>query len=236
MKKALLVLMAGIIATTNSFAQNGFYLSPSVGIGMGNGDFSREDNSFNRVTHPATFVYHGKLIIGYEFNNWRLQTGIQYFNSKYKIKGALFSSDFDPTGNATSANSVIQNSYKHIGIPLQLGYVLGSDRKLSVVPYVGIIAAYNFRNFTDQVSVSGAAIQKRKWEADVFNPNFNGMSIWGTAAVHLEYKLSKRISIIAGPSSQYMISNFRNNPSGTVYQSTQHNYTLSLDAGVKIKL
>lgn len=235
MKKTLFLATAVLLAIP-AFAQNGFYLSTTVGTGMSNVKqgytFINENGSF--VKQTGIMNYNAKIGVGYQFKNWRFQTGLQYGTSGYKLKGSLFSADFDPITPYQQGASEYQLTYNHIGIPVQVGYVILPERKLSIVPQIGIFTSYNLGAHSSMVSQGEQ--KEHTWSKESFEGQYKRVSIWGTAAIQLEYKLSKRISLIGGPSVQYMINNFNYSPNPSFFKSEQRNYAINFDLGVNIKL
>ena len=235
MKKALF-LAGAITLAAPAFAQNGFYLSPSIGVGIGNVkmDLVYTNQNGNTITQSSILSYNAKIGIGYKYKNWRFQTGLQYFTTGYKLNGLLFSSQFDPNNPTIIGTGSSQLIYNHFGVPLQIGYTIWPGKKLSIVPYIGVLTSYNL-GVKSKVN-EGEKETVNKWPKESFENIYNRFSVWGTTALQLEYKVNKRISILGGPSMQYTISNFNHNPSGVIYKSTQRNYNINFDLGVNINL
>jgi hypothetical protein len=235
MKKLLFLASIGLISCP-AFSQNGLYISSSVGAGISNTKNDIEFTNGNSISKVGIPSYEANVNVGYQFKHWRLQTGLQYSTSGYKLKGLLFSSEFDPLDPNPNpvGNSTYQITYKHIGIPLQVGYVLRPEKKLSIIPTVGLLTTYNL-GAKSVTTIAGEATN-HKWGKDEFDNAYNRISLWGTAAVQFEYKLNKRISLTATPSIQGMVGNLMSKPSDFYFADQQRNYSIHLDLGVKIKL
>lgn len=236
MKYILSILAAGLLSTTAD-AQNGFYLTGGVGAGTTNvkQNYSYIDGSGNAITRSSLINYNAGIGVGYHYKNWRFQTGLQYLKTGYELNNLAFGSDFDPLLQVPPGTGSYRISYNHIGIPLQVGYTLAPARKLSLVPMLGVLASYNL-GAGSRISATGLETNTT-WSKAMFDNRYNRISLWGTAKLQLEYKLTDRISITGGPSIQYMISNFAKDYSPVPEnKSSQRNYSINIDLGVVIKL
>jgi hypothetical protein len=233
MKKTL--FLVGIVSlTAPTFAQNGFYLSPSVGAGISNTkqDFFSTDPNGSKIKRDDIFSYSGSLNVGYKLNHWRLEAGIQYSISGFNYGKLVFGNNFPDTTSQGSA----ETRYQHLSIPIKVGYEIRLGSKFKLIPFAGVITSYNL-GATTITNINGEGKNTYSWTKERFDYNNHRITIWGTAALRAEYKLSNRISLFAGPSVQYMISNLLKSPySNPVYNASQRNYTFNLDLGVNIKL
>lgn len=233
MKKTLFLAGAVMLAIP-AFSQNGFYLSPSVGAGISNTkqDFFSTDPNGNTIKRGSTLSYSGNLNIGYKLNHWRLEAGIQYSTSGFKYDNLVFGNNFPDT---TSQGSVTIQ-YRHLAVPIKVGYEIRLGNKFNLVPFAGIITSYNL-GATSVTDIRGEAKRTDSWTKEQFDYDHHRITIWGTAALRAEYKVSNRISVFAGPSVQYMISNLLKSPySNPAYDAAQRNYTINFDLGVNINL
>lgn len=234
MKKSMLLVAMGLTVTT-SFAQSRFYLSPNLGAGLGNAsqDFYMTQLPGNKIRKVSTLTYNVGLNAGYRFGRWRLETGLQYGISGFKNDDLLFGSTFPD--DTKLGSSIIR--YKHLSIPLKVGYEVKLSEKLKFVPYIGMMASYNL-GASSANTIPGIGNETHKWSREDFDYSNRRISIWGTAAARLEYTVSKRISIFAGPSAQYMLSNLLKPPADlpNPYKASQRNFNLHIDIGVQIKL
>jgi len=234
--KALLFIAAMAWASSTVNAQNGFYLSPSVGVGATNvkQNYTYNDPTGNSITRSSLINYNAKIGIGYKYKNWRFQTGLQYLQTGYELNNLLFSSDFDPAQPVTTGTGTYQIRYKHLGIPLQVGYVIQPQKKFSLVPFIGLLTTYNI-DAKSNIEM-GNAITNTSWSRKDFDNRYNRMSVWGTAALYGQFNLNNNISLFAGPSLQYMISNFDKSPGIGSRTSSQRNYSINIDFGINIGL
>jgi hypothetical protein len=112
-----------------AYAQNGFYLSPSVRAGMSSSSPSAygtaPDGSSILMDKTPIPAYNMQIGVGYQYKSWRFQSGIQYFSSGFKVDGFHIQEHFTPVDPLVSKDSGSYNvSISQIGIPLQVGYAL----------------------------------------------------------------------------------------------------------------
>ncbi len=233
MRYLITLLTAGALSAT-AHAQNGFYASASAGAGIAgaNRSHSNPNNVPGVLNQSGVTGFNAKGSVGYRYKNWRLETGIQYLSTGYQLNNLTFSSDFDPGKTLTIGTGKYQITYGHIGIPLSIGYAFPISKKLSLVPTLGILATYNTGAST--WIKEGGVERTGSLSGDNFKNSYNNLSLWGTAALHLEYKINDRISLFGGPSVQYMISNFYKKPTNSsIFTAGQRNYNLNIDLGIK---
>lgn len=230
MKFLSTLLFAGLLSLP-AYAQNGFYFSPSAGAGIGSSTMSiysiglsGTSSTNSRVVILSTNLQLG---IGYQHKNWRFQSGLQYFQSGYKIKDLTFGSDFDPNNPAGSGGT---GSYKitinQVAIPLQVAYTIPLGNRFSLVPHIGALAAYTFSG-TSRIDGNGGVTSKSLSGAAL--NDYGRFTFWGQAGVQLEYKLSDKISLFGGPSAQYMLG-------GTGNNNEKNFYNIHFNLGLKIEL
>lgn len=232
MQRTIALLALGMLALP-AYAQNGLYLSYSAGAGMSNVKqnyfWVGNPNGHNPVT-DAVFNYNLQLGVGYQYKKWRLETGLQYAVTGYKLSGITLSSNFPNSGEGTS-----ETFFNHLSVPLRLGYAIKLSDKLSLVPYAGIMVGYNFgaRTITE---LPGEPKSDVRWASKDFKDRYQSVSVWGNLALHLEYKVSKRVALFGGPSVQYMISNFAKVPSNAAFKASDRPYFLNMNVGAKMTL
>ena len=213
-------------------ARNGFYISPSIGAGISSQKqkyFSPDQISYSPDTKNA-FSYNAQLGIGYSYKKWRLETGLQYAVTGYKYTDIILGINFPDMGEGT-----IETRYQHLSLPLRIGYTVGLSDKLSLAPYAGIIASYNLGART-VTKFSPEPKSDYRWQSKDFKNYYNSSSLWGNLALRLEYKVNNRLSILGGPTVQYMISNFMKIPDGAIYKASERMFLVNMDFGVKYNL
>lgn len=229
MKQVPALLITGMFSVS-AYAQNGFYLAPSTGAGISNATksvYALGVDGYASFNHKsAIFSNNIQFGIGYQYKNWRFQTGIQYFKSGYKIDELVFGTDFNPTYKSISGSGSYKVAINQVGIPLQVGYAIPLSSKLSLVPYVGVLSSFTFSGnyqfnepgkFTNN-ELSGAALN-----------DYGRFTFWGLAGAQLEYKLSDKVFIFGGPSVQYKLGSTSNN-------NQQNFYNLNFNLGLKFNL
>jgi len=231
MKKLSAFLIAGMFAASAP-AQNGFYLAPSVGAGIGSqtGSFSVLDaNGDYTSKHKSSVLsYSAQIGIGYRYKNWRFQSGIQYISHGYQMKGLLFSTGFDPANPSVVTPGVYKVRFNQIGIPLQAGYAIPLGPRLTLVPGIGVMGAY-LLSAQSALQHNGSS-SPTDWDSGWLK-KYGRFTLWGQVNAQLEYKLSNKISLFGGPSVQYEFAHLDNSA-----RNNQHAFNLHFNAGVRINL
>lgn len=232
MKKIIFVAAIGIVSCP-AFAQNGCYLSSSFGAGISNANqnFFATDPVGQKIKKAPIFSYSACLGAGYQFGHFRIETGVQYGVSGYRNPSVLFGNvlpETEPRGSMST-------TYRHLSIPVKVGYEISLGEKLKLVPVLGMLASYNLgASLKSNVPYLGDS--KMEWDADAFETQNQRISVWATAAIRMEYKLSRRFSLFAGPSMQYMVSDLLKTPEVSFYDASQRNYNMHLDLGLIVRL
>ncbi len=224
------VLLSSLFLTSMTYAQNGFYLSPSVGAGFSNASkYVAPDPVFNVPGSSAkgpVFSKTAQMGIGYSYKHWRFQTGIQYFQGGYKTDDLIFKPQTDATVPGTATGKEYRFIVNQVGIPLQVGYAIALSPRLTLAPYAGVLTAFSFSG-SSRVSNSTEAM-KGGLDGGAVN-DYGRFTLWGQAGVNLEYKLNNRISLTGGPSFQYRLA-------GTGNRDTKNLYNINFNLGAKINL
>lgn len=232
MQRTIVLLAAGMLAT-QAYGRNGLYLSPSLGAGISNvkqNYFSIDQNGGYSPDAKSIFSYNAGLGIGYEYKNWRLETGLQYLLTGYRYEGLVLGSNI-----LNSESGTAETRYQHLSVPLRLGYSIKLGERFHFVPYAGITASYNMGARSID-KLPGLPVADYRWKSENFKGQYKSISVWGNLALQLEYKTSDRISIFGGPSAQYMVSNFLKTPDNAIFKASDRPYTIYMDLGVKIGL
>lgn len=238
MKHITSLLVLGLFSLS-SFAQKGFYLAPSIGAGISNGGMRMTYSAVDMQTlrdqynFKNVFSYKVGMSIGYQCHHWRFQTGLQYLTRGFKLDDQPFLPlNIDPSNNILSDLSI---NYKHIVIPLQIGYQLNLSRKLSLVPYLGLMVGYNTGGIIS-LNTEGK-IARERMTKEIFDNVNHRLSLWTTVVFHVAYKVNNKISLFGGPSYQQIISNLEDFPNDfSLISRNYKRYAANLDLGLKITL
>jgi hypothetical protein len=188
MKKIAILLLS--FSSTTAFAQRGFFLQPEVGIGGAN----------TREPYPASWnVFYGnpgragnvqslaaQLLAGYSFDSWEIVSGIALLQSGYLR---------DDMG-------IDEKYYTHILVPVIAAYRIRLGDRFFLVPGAGLDLSYN--PGVKIVYPYNGHRYSYTWTKDEFDEVHRQLSFWGTAQVVCGYKVSDRLSVIAGPTANYM--------------------------------
>ena len=229
MKTIFILLLSCCFFATTTEAQNKWYL---IGTGSVGSSGIKQGSLWPEEYISNITGFNAQARVGYHFKKWRVEAGLQYNVTGYK-QGLTFGNSFPdtmPTGS-------LKTTFREVSVPLQLGYEIPVSSKLMIVPYLGIttglcLGSYYTTRLPDTAVISG------KSDSKSFNYAYHKVNVWGSAAVHAEYKLSSRWGIIAGPSFQYMLNNMMKRSASMIPESNavQHNYLLAFDLGLKMNL
>jgi len=227
--KHALAFLTTIVLSMAASAQNGFYLSPSIGAGISNANRSVPFDQYGPTLGSAkgpVFSTTAQIGIGYSYKRWRFQSGIQYFQGGYKTDDPIFRPASDNLAIPLPLTDEYRFVVHQVGIPLQVGYAIALSKRLTLVPYAGITPAFAFAGssrFSNSSETTRGGL-----EGYAVN-DYGRYTLWAQAGMQLEYKLNNRISLTGGPSLQYRIA-------GTGNQDAKHYYNLNFNLGAKISL
>jgi hypothetical protein len=171
-------------------------------------------------------------------HHFRYRTGVEYLATGYTGAG------FFIYYNGTVPNSGIgdyQIIFRHIGIPIALGFELKISKHLSLLPELGLLATYNL-GASDMRNVYGATKGNHDWEPlpqSDFDKTYKRYSLFATANLPLTYSWGKWL-FAAGPSGYLMTSDLSTNPSYYLFapgiSTVQKEYQLSFKLGASYRL
>ncbi len=227
------------LGSVTSFAQNGFYLQPESGLGFTDAQLKTKfDNgkwTYGTDKPKGFSTYSGRNGIGYQFNNWQFSTGIDFMRTGYSLNydryyyWDLYIGNNEPTLLHIKDTKVDYT----IALPLKVGYQINCCKQFFVTPIAGIGIGYNYseRYRNDENDGLNVYTRNHLLQGPDLGKYDNLLSLWGNAAVRLGYKVNSRLSVIAGPEVQYMLTSITNGD----YPS-QKNYCYSFNAGITWKL
>ena len=205
MKKTFLLVLC--YSAITAFAQNGFFLQPEVGVGMSN----IIQKHFSYAKQHSIITFNPAIDIGYQFHNWRFQSGIEYLKTGYELDHATYMANF---GDWLNGKVVI--NYEHILVPVKLSYKIKLNKKWSFYPSAGAYFSYNYR-FT-----------MKAFDAPVLNTShFNRYSCFATAGLNIECQLTQRLALSISPVCDYMLS--------SIYKESEmkfNSYAVLLQGGI----
>lgn len=230
--KKLITAAALSFCTVPGFAQKGFYLKPIAGIGLTN---ARMDSYGTNPQPDVSMGYRLQAGVGYRSGNWGIETGLSYFTTGYQWKSRFTEDNFNPgTGQGQGSPFDVRAVYRHIGLPVLLGYHLPLTSRWGLEPSLGVEMTYN----TGATAVLTGGIDDRiDLKGDDFTDINRRFSLFGVAQLHASYKLQGKLSLAGGFSGRYMVSNLVKKPEGPVpYDAQQRHYLLTFDLGIIYRL
>ncbi len=202
MKKLLLLFL--LACHFQVFAQNGFFIQPSAGVGYTNATIY--SSFLNGTYKPASNL---RLLFGYKYRNIIFKAGFSYFNSGYVDTRTL------PFMQPEYQLNAGYRYETYLALPVTIGYNIKINKRFSVAPYLGYTLGFE-KNRT-----SVFATQKMSWPE-------SGTNSFASMQMEVNYKLSPKFYLIAAPDVQYMIPTRYDNQA-----SYFSNYTYTLNLGVK---
>lgn len=225
MRKLILVVL--IICHTSLFAQNGFFVQPSVGMGVTNSTVSYFSNYFFNgyntvVTRNAPKpIYKAALLVGHEYGHFIFKTGVSIFRSgiNYELSDWNFAGTTDPYSSPEQAYSY----YYYVSVPVSVGYRINIDKRLSLVPSLSYALGFVRSEYT--VSTFHAEYY------GLHSGPASGTNSFAALQLEVAYRLNSKFYLTAAPEAQYMVpTRFAKN---TSYLA---NYTYSLNLGLRYYL
>ncbi len=210
MKKGIATILISLFFSGNLFAQRGLYFNPVIRNGISS---AQESNVLPGLPNESQSVYAigTELGVGYSINKLRIQSGIGYQRSGFRFNSPTF----------PNASQQLNYYFNHLTTTLQLGYTLRNNKKLAIVPYLGVSYTYNYSaRIVNKLPNRNINIQVLKGEA--LDKRFEKGSILAHTKVHLEYRFVQRAAFIFGPSFQYMIADIAKDGPTTAPEIKNH--------------
>lgn len=208
-----------------SWAQSGFFLQPEGGMGMTNAAVKMDDYiayyKYDIQKPHSYFTYTAGLGVGYMEDKWVVNSGIYYIRSGYISR-------FDE-GDFVLEHVTQKNILYSIAVPVTVGYRLAMCRQFFLIPSIGAMASYNFSAWTHTTTNFGSGDSRLNGSS--FDKAYNSVSVWGVAQVLGGYSVTPRLSVIAGPQFQYMLTSVLKDA-----YNKQHDYVCTFNFGVRWNL
>jgi hypothetical protein len=171
--KKLCLLLATALCWGASHAQNGFYLAPHIGAGISQVKPSVAESPFIKGNASRSWIlcFNAEVGIGYRYKNLRIQSGIQYLTSGFQLDNIHIHQDPDPGSfYFLGGDDYWKFTYNHLAVPLNVGYAI-SRKRLSVVPYLGILVSYNLG--AKSIMTMNNAEYKKTYAKEEFDDTYN---------------------------------------------------------------
>lgn len=203
MKKCFFIVTA-VLGSVLSYAQNGFYLQPTLGAGIGRWNYVE---SYTPVKVKGALVHDEVIYLTYR--------------AGYVVFGTGFGLQLTGTGFAdTHMPSEYGDEYiSNIVLPLSVGYVIATNKKFDIVPAAGLEGLNSFSSkMVGHDPVFGKIVRKE---------GTHGWAIAAMAQVNLEFAIAKDTRIVLCPKFDYSL----NLNKKAVHPN--HFYTCIFNAGIK---
>ena len=192
-----------IFSFASAFAQDGYYIKASGGAGITSSAFGIMSSSA-AADHKNISSGQAQLNLGYTYGNLQLETGVGYLQTGVGFEigpghpGCMVFPGSTVPKLTAAGNYTIRNG--HIVLPASIGYIINKRGKLSVVPGIGIEAAYNFEG---KVSVTNRGESPQSLTPDY---KYNQASALVLVKFDVQYRISRQLSIWCSPSYQQMVT------------------------------
>ncbi len=219
MKKTLSFVFC--LSVFSSFAQQGVFLQPTIGVGLGNVKYKQPSGEPFKSQFA---VVHNEVIgIGYQFKRLFLNTGLGYNRSGFTQEYYYTTSENGPSGLAHTTQF-----FNQVIMPLLAGYRFGN--KCHISPVAGAAITYNY-----SATIVEADYFKTIWhlENNEFKSQYKPISVLAVVGLNIEYPVSARLGIVLAPKADYMVTEIFKR---SYTSSSMHPYSFMLNAGIKWNL
>lgn len=222
--KNLAALAALTLFSYNSYAQTFFYLKPYGGTGYTSATHKNVYNS--TVKERGILATQAGIAVGYAQGAWRTEMGLQYLETGYKILPVYISGG----NNKLMDSGSYSLRFRHLVLPLNIGYALKAGKKMNIIPALGIAALWNM-NATSRLKTT-LHDDKYTYQSAEFSRTYRKVVFAGMVHLGLEYNLSSQLALTADPQFCYMVSSMYDNRGYSTFPYKQHNYALTTTVGI----
>ena len=201
-------------------AQSGVFIEPGIGLGATNVKASGRPDYYpfsygtsKWMDHPyPVFSYNPSLLIGYKQTKWSLTTGICFLKTGYANDKVLL---YTPGG--TASNGKITEYYHHVVVPLIFSEQFKLGKHCFIRPGFGFALSYNtaaVEKFREVNTPSYSSYRypesntKIRLTDNDFDRTYFRVVGWEILRLQMGYVINERLSFIAGPEYQFMLSSF----------------------------
>ncbi len=227
LKRIGLALFVSLSFTANG--QEGIYLKLHAGGGVTN---TYNDQSTTPVIYNS--AKQAAVNIGFIKGNWHLETGIEYIETGYKMENAslYIYSNFNilSSGGTTGVSNPVGDvnlRFKHILVPVALGYNFKSGKHWALIPMVGTGLSYNL----NPTIIVDAGNGGEKVTNTYYQTNQVRLSVWATARLAAEYNITDNLAVFLQPQANMIVSKLVEK-----YRTDSKNFALTATVGVRFLL
>jgi hypothetical protein len=227
MRKLLITFLC--LYSTQSFAQNGFFLLPELGAGMSNTSWKPQASVASYPGQNSIFSWQGQLDLGYKAGKWQFITGLGYLRTGVNMKNGDENEFNNYKFVPADINSVwplvvpgVTDYNPHYIVPVKVGYEMHQfNNKLSFLPVIGA----EFTNNLPRTFAVGHN-PKQAESQDDFTYNCNRKGITAMLQLNFEYIVNRHYDFTFGPSVHYMYTSELN-------FEDQHDYAFLMNLGLR---
>ncbi len=219
--KAYVIIFLSFFLSESLFAQDVDFASIQYGIGFSNAR-NREPYTTAIIKTNPVVGRHVQGNIGYRIANVQISIGLSYLTTGYERD--LSSSDAASLG---LRQGPLYEYFTHLTLPFSIGYRFRFGEKLAVVPAVGVELSYNLAR--QQHTNDSTSNQK----GEEFRKNYSSSNFFASAQIGIEYRFSRKLSLVAGPEAIYTITDIVHKRGNATYYPDENNYAYLFNAGIK---
>jgi len=228
----LFVLAIGIHGAAT--AQDDFYLKAEGALGATR-MYNAGTAGVNGEVSKATGTFRSALTAGIVQRQWLAEVGIGIGRTGGRYSNnLLFEGDFDSSGNIIpGAGSIYEAKFlfTHFSVPLTVGYSIPLNRHLSLQPRVGLEGAWNAWA-TRKIGLNGSLREEGRISDLEFDATFKRFTLFGAAALQLQYRINPRIALYGGISYHHAITNMLSTETPLAMGSSLRTSSSTADVGV----
>jgi hypothetical protein len=227
LKRIGLALFVLLSFTANG--KKGIYLKLHAGGGVTN---TYDDHTTTPVIYNS--AKQAAVNIGFLKGGWHLETGIEYIETGCKMENVslYMYSNFNilstgGTNGVSNPTGDVSLRFKHIMVPVTLGYDFKSGKHWSLVPMIGTGLSYNLNPAVIVDAGSGG----EKVTGTYYQTNQVRISVWATARLAAEYNVTDNLAVFLQPQANMIVSKLVEK-----YRTDSKNFALTATVGLRFLL
>lgn len=223
LKKYLIAIIL-IASSQNLYSQQSLYLKPYIGTGI----TDLEDNPFKASPFGQDMALAGGAELGLSGNRWHKSIGIGLLRTGFGNETSFYDK------NGVLKNHDIKGRMHYILVPVKLGYEMHLG-KVSLMPEIGVAPGYLAAAINKTKDIETGEVERH--ELKFANTELRKFSLFGIVGVNIAYHFNNHLSVTLAPTYYLMVSNHYANRGGFLdYGASGHQYALTLNAGLVLKL
>ena len=219
-----LLTLVFILSSFNVYSQD-ISVHPWVGVGI----TDLEGNPLDQSVFGRDMGWAGGAKLELSGNRWQKSIGICMLRTGFGTEVSAFDL------NGVAKWYQFKGRIHHILIPVSLGYKIPVG-KMSLMPELGIAAGYLANAVYKIKDIESGSTEQGELKL-AGNAEFRKFSMFGIMGINMVYPVNKRFALTVAPTYYLMVSNSNSRTGGFFnYGAAGHQYTLTLNVGLKMNL